>query len=101
MNTKSATQMATVYGLPSSQAFNKLLEKCGLLARTDKGFVLSDRLRGQGYTVVVEAPYFLPSGIRATKKKSVWTETGQQYIHQRLARLGIVPVSEQTNLFKL
>lgn len=99
METKNATQMATVYGLKSPQAFNKLLAKCGVLKESDKGYMLAEALRGQGYSVVVEVPYFLPNGIRANKKKSVWTEKGQAYIRQRLGRIGIVPISEQTDMF--
>ena len=99
METKNATQMASVYGLKSPQAFNKLLAKCGVLVESIHGYVLADNLRGRGYSTVVEEHYFLPNGFRATKKKSVWTERGQTYIRQRLGRIGIVPNSEQTGLF--
>lgn len=91
--------MARIYGLKSSVAFNKLLVKCGVLTDTNKGYVLAESLRGQGYTTVINKPYFLPNGIRATKKRSAWTESGQQFIRQRLGRNGIVPVSEQQNIF--
>lgn len=99
MNTMTATQMATAYGLKSSIAFNKLLTKCGLLTATEKGYVLADSLRGQGYITVIEVGYFLPNGIRATKKKAVWTEKGQQFIRERLGRIGIFPANEQTDIF--
>ena len=99
METKNATQMATVYGLKSPQAFNKLLAKCGVLVESIHGYVLADNLRGRGYSTVVEVPFFLPNGIRTKKKKSVWTERGQTYIRQRLGRIGIVPNSEKTGLF--
>jgi hypothetical protein len=99
METKNATQMARLYGLKSSVAFNKLLVKCGVLVSTNKGYVLADSLRDQELTAVVESSYFLPNGIRATKKKSAWNEKGQKYIHQRLSRIGIVPTSEQNDLF--
>lgn len=99
MATKNATQMAKLYGLKSSVAFNNLLVKCGLLIHTVKGYVLADSLRNQQLTDVAESPFFLPNGIKATKKKSVWTEKGQQYIYQRLSRIGIVPTSEQNDLF--
>lgn len=99
MDTKSATQMANLYGLKSSVAFNKLLVKCGLLIATNKGYVLAENLRALGLTTTVEASYFLPNGIRATKKKSAWTEKGQQFVHKRLSRIGIIPVSEQRDLF--
>lgn len=99
MDTKSATQMAAVYGLKSPQAFNKLLAKCGLLQQTGKGYCLSEALRGQGYVAVINAPYFLPNGIKAFKKKSVWTEAGQQYIRHTLLHHGISPVTEQQSLF--
>lgn len=95
----TATQMATVYGLKSSIAFNKLLTKCGLLTHTEKGYCLADNLRGLGLISVVEVGYFLPNGFRATKKKAVWTEEGQQFIRQYLRRIGIVPTTEQTNIF--
>lgn len=99
METKSATQMATVYGLKSSIAFNKLLEKCGVVTHTDKGYILADSLQGKGYITIVEVGYFLPNGFRATKKKAVWTEKGQQFIRERLGRIGIVPAGEQTDIF--
>lgn len=99
MDTMTATQMATVYGMKSPQAFNKLMVKCGVLVGTVKGYVLAESLRGQGYTAVVDAHYFLPNGFKATKKKAVWTEKGQQYVRQRLGRIGIVPVSEQRDIF--
>lgn len=99
MNTKSATQMADLYGLKSSVAFNKLLVKCGLLIATAKGYCLASGLKGLGLVAIIDVPYFLPNGIRASKKKAVWTVEGQQYIHERLARIGIVPVSEQRDLF--
>lgn len=99
METKSAKQMANLYGLKSSVAFNKLLVKCGLLITTNKGYVLAENLRALGLTATVEASYFLHNGIRATKKRSAWTEKGQQFIHKRLSRIGIVPTSEQRDLF--
>ncbi len=99
MTTMTATQMAEAYGLKSSQAFNKLMKKCGVLVRNDKGYFLSDDLRGCGYIAIVDAAYFLPNGIRATKKKAVWTEKGQQFVRARLARIGIIPANEQTDMF--
>lgn len=99
METKSATQMATIYGMKSSTAFNKMLEKCGIINHTSKGYVLDNSLRGCGYIAIIDKAYFLPNGIRATKKKAVWTEKGQQFIRQRLGRIGIVPVNEQTDMF--
>lgn len=99
MENKSASQMATVYGLKSGIAFNKMLVKCGILVHNNKGYVLSEPMKGWGFTAVAEVPYFLPSGIRCTKKKSVWTESGQHFIQQHLKRLGIVPVSERTDMF--
>ena len=95
----TATQMANLYGLKSSIAFNKLMVRCGILKKTAKGYVLADSLHGRGLIAVTDAHYFLPNGIRATKKKAVWTDKGQQFIRQRLGRIGIVPVSEQTDLF--
>ena len=80
-------------------SFNKLLARCGILVDTAKGYVLAENLRGQGYATVINAWFFLPSGNKASKKKSVWTEVGQQFIHTRLARLGILPTDEQANLF--
>ena len=99
MDTKTATQMAGVYGMKSSVAFNKMLCKCGVLKETAKGYTLADSLHGQGYVAVIDAAYFLPNGIRATKKKAVWTEKGQQFLRQRLGRIGIVPKNEQLDMF--
>lgn len=99
MEPKTATQMAAIYGLKSSVAFNKMLEKCGLLTKTAKGYVLSKPMQGWGFTTVVEVSYFLPSGIRAKKKRSAWTESGQHFIRQHLGRIGIVPANEQTDMF--
>lgn len=99
MTTMTATQMATVYGLKSPQAFNKLMAKCGVLVDTVKGYVLAEALRGRGYSAVIDQPYFLPNGIRATKKKAVWTEKGQQFVRTRLGRIGITPVTEHTDIF--
>ena len=99
MNTMTATQMATIYGMKSSIAFNKVLAKCGIINHTDRGYVLDSSLHGRGYIAIVDAAYFLPNGIRATKKKAVWTEKGQQFIRQRLGRIGIVPISEQKDMF--
>lgn len=99
MATMTSTQMATVYGLKSGIAFNKMLVKCGLLVRTDKGYVLSQPMRGWGFTTVIEVPFFLPNGFRSTKKKSAWTESGQHFIRQHLGRIGIVPVDEQSDMF--
>lgn len=93
--------MASIYGLKSSQAFNKLMARCGVLVDTVNGYVLAEALRGRGYSVIVEVPYFLPNGIRATKKRSAWTEKGQQYIRQRLGRIGIIPADEQTDMFSM
>lgn len=101
MNYKSATQMAKDYGMKSSVAFNKVLVKCGVLVSTDKGYCLADGLHGRGLAAVIDVPYFLPNGLRASRKKAVWTEAGQAYLRQRLMRLGIVPTSERTDLFGL
>lgn len=99
METKTATQMATIYGLKSSIAFNKLLEKCGVLTSTEKGYVLAEALRGQELTVVINVPWFMPNGFKVYKKKAAWTEKGQQFLRQRLGRIGIVPANEQQDMF--
>ena len=99
METKSATQMAKLYGMKSSVAFNKILVNCGLLIKTAKGYCLANGLKNLGLVTVIDASYFLPNGIKATKKKAVWTEKGQEYIHKHLSRIGIVPVSEHRDLF--
>ena len=91
--------MADLYGMKSSVSFNKLLVNCGLLIHTSAGYCLADSLKNLGLVAIIDAPYFLPNGIKATKKKAVWTEKGQEYIHQRLGRIGIVPTSEQRDLF--
>lgn len=91
--------MATLYGLKSSTAFNKLMVKCGILQLTRKGYVLAEDLRDRGFVAVIDTSFFLPGGIKATKKHAVWTTEGQQFIHHRLARIGIVPPSEQRGLF--
>ena len=99
MKTMTASQMATLYGLKSSTAFNKLLVQCKVLRHTDKGFILAEDLRDRGLVTVIDTFYFLPNGIKATKKRAVWTPEGQQFIHTRLGRIGIVPPSEQPGLF--
>ncbi len=101
MEAKTATQMATIYGMKSSVAFNKMLVKCGLLIHTSKGYQLSVPMRGWGFTTVIEVPYFLPNGIRTTKKRAAWTESGQQFIHKRLGRIGIMPVNERNDIFTI
>lgn len=100
MATKSATQMANLYGMKSSVAFNKVLVNCGLLVDTNAGYCLADSLKNLGLVAVIDYSYFLPNGIKATKKKAVWTEKGQEYIRQRLGRIGIVPTTDQLDLFK-
>ena len=99
MTTMTSTQMAKAYGLKSPQAFNKLMVKCRVLVDTVKGYVLAEALRGRGYSAVIDQPYFLPNGIRATKKKAVWTEKGQRFIRERLGRIGIIPANEQVDIF--
>ena len=99
MGIMTATQMANEYGFKSPKSFNKLLAKCGLLTQTKKGHVLAEAHRGNGYIAFIEAPYFLPNGIKAFHKKAVWTESGQAFVHATLLRHGIVPVSEQQQLF--
>ena len=99
MQTMTASQMAELYGMKSSTAFNKLLTECKVLRRTDKGFVLDESLRGKGYSIVISQPYFLPSGIRATKKRSAWTPEGQSFIRRRLGRIGIFPAGEERDIF--
>ena len=100
METMTSTQMAQLYGLPSSTAFNMLLLRCGILIHTNDGFVLSENLRGQGYTTNVTSWFFLPSGIKASKKRAAWTGKGRLFIQRHLHRLGIVPPEEQPTLFK-
>ena len=97
----TATQMAKAYGLKSPQAFNKLMVKCRVLVDTVKGYVLAEAFRGQGYSAVIDQPYFLPNGIRATRKKAVWTEKGQLFVRRRLGRIGIFPVNEQADIFSM
>lgn len=95
----TATQMATVYGLKSPQAFNKLMVKCGVLKHNDNGYCLADNLQGQGLVAAIDHYYFLPSGFKASKKQAVWTEKGQAFVRHRLGRIGIVPVGEQIDIF--
>ena len=97
--TMTASQMAQLYGLKSSTAFNKLLTECKVLRHTDKGFILDESLQGKGYATVISQPYFLPSGIRATKKRSAWTPEGQTFLRHRLGHLGIVPAEAKRDLF--
>ena len=97
--TMTASQMAQLYGMKSSTAFNKLLTECKVLRRTNDGFILDESLHGKGYATVISQPYFLPSGIRATKKRSAWTPEGQLFIRQRLGRIGIYPAAEEKGIF--
>lgn len=99
MESLTSTQMAQRYGLKSSVAFNKLMCQCGILVDTSKGYVLATHLRDQGLVTAVTAWFFLPSGIKASKKRAAWTQKGQQLIHAHLMRLGIVPLDEQRDLF--
>lgn len=99
METMTSTQMADLYGLKSSVAFNKLLVRCGILIDTVKGYVLAYHLRGRGYACAVTQWFFLPNGTKASKKRGAWTDRGCQLIHDHLQRLGIHPVSEQRDLF--
>lgn len=100
MEAKSATQMAKAYGLKSSVAFNKLLEKCGVLEKCGGGkYVLSRNLCGMGLVTAINRQFFLPNGVRATRKEAAWTEEGQAYVRRLLAHHGIVPVSEERDLF--
>ena len=99
MQTMTSTQMAALYGLKSSFAFNKLMVRCGILVHTTTGYVLAEALRGQGYVTTVTSWFFLPSGIKASKKKAAWTGKGRLLIQRHLRRLGIVPPSEQATLF--
>lgn len=99
MNYKSATDMARAYGMKSAVAFNKLLVRCGILSHTNNGYTLAHGLHGHGLVAVIFQQYFLPNGMRATRKKAVWTEAGQAYVHRRLGTLGITPVSETPDLF--
>ncbi len=99
MENRTAAQMAKLYGLKSSIAFNKLLVRCGLLEHNDKGYVLAEHLRGNGLTIVINSPFFLPSGIKAFKKRSVWTDAGQTFVYKTLSRIGIRPISELSDLF--
>ena len=92
--------MATAYGMKSSVAFNKILVKCGILKKCAGGsYSLSEDYHSQGLSAVIEVPYFLPNGIKAFKKKSVWTEKGQDCIRKKFTRLGICLKSEQIDLF--
>lgn len=95
----TATQMAQAYGMKSSIAFNKLLVECKVLRHTANGFILDESLHGKGYTTTIKQGYFLPSGIRAYRKRAAWTDEGQQFVRKRLGRIGITPVSEQRNIF--
>lgn len=99
MEVMTSTQMAELYGLPSSIAFNKLMVQCGILVHNNDGYVLADNLRGQGYTTVINARFFLPNGARASKKKAAWTGKGRLFVQRHLRRLGIVPSTEQNDLF--
>lgn len=99
-NLASSTQMADIYGLKSSVAFNKLMERCGILIHTNKGYILAEDLRGMGLATVITAPYFLPNGIKAFKKKAVWTAKGQAHVRRTLMHHGIAPVGEQKGLFE-
>lgn len=102
-NLMSATQMAEVYGLKSAVAFNKLMVKCGILQVGAKGYVIAEKMRAKAeastWMKPIEKPYFLPNGIRATKKVAAWTEAGQGMIRSVLLHHGIVPVAEQVSLF--
>lgn len=100
METMTSAQMARLYGLKSSVAFNKLMCQCGILVDTNEGYVLSEKLRGQGYVTTVTSWFFLPSGIKASKKRAAWTGKGRLFIQRHLHRLGIVPPEEQPTLFK-
>lgn len=102
-NLMTATQMAEAYGLKSAVAFNKLMVKCGILQVCAKGYVIAEKVRAEAEASVwmkpIEKNYFLPNGIRATKKVAAWTEAGQMMIRRVLQHHGIVPVAEQVSLF--
>lgn len=95
----TSTQMADLYGLKSSTAFNKLMKRCGILLRTDKGYVLAPRFRNQGYDTAITEWFFLPNGFKASKKRAAWTGKGRLFIQRHLRRIGIVPKDEQHDIF--
>ena len=99
METMTSKQMADLYGLKSSTAFNNLMKRCGILLRTEKGYVLAPRFRNQGYDTAVTEWFFLPNGFKASKKRAAWTPKGRLFIQRHLYRLGIMPPAEQRNLF--
>lgn len=99
METMTSTQMANLYGLKSSVAFNKLMVRCGILVETEKGCVLASHLRGQDYVTVVTQWFFLPNGMKASKKRAAWTGKGRLFIQRHLRRIGIVPKDEQRDIF--
>lgn len=99
METKTSTELAELYGLKSSVAFNKLLVRCGILVEGARGYVLAEHLRGRGYACAVTQRFFLPSGVRASRKRGAWTPDGCELIRAHLLRLGICPASERKSLF--
>ena len=99
METMTSKQMAELYGLKSSTAFNNLMKRCGILHHTDKGYVLAPALRNQGFDTAITEWFYLPNGFKASKKRAAWTPKGRLFIQRHLHRLGIMPPAEQTSLF--
>ena len=92
-NCRTVKSICKDYGM-SAEKLNKILHSLGIQYKTsDDQWVLYSKYCNKGYTKNRKSkPIVHNSGRITTKSTTVWTESGQRFIYDQLAKIGYLPV---------
>lgn len=94
VNSVTTTQIAKDYGL-SGRRLNVLLHESGVQYKLHGQWLLYAKYQSEGYTKSKSVEYFDGAGNRHVKMNTQWTQKGRLFIHELLARQGIVPIVDR------
>ncbi|MDP7979107.1 phage antirepressor [Bacillus sp. WLY-B-L8] len=89
-DTVTVSQIAADYGI-SAQGLNKVLKEEKVQYKVNEQWLLYSNYRNQGYTKSKTVDVTHTDGTRSVKMNTRWTQKGRLFIHEILAKRGIIP----------
>lgn len=84
------SQLATMFGISSAKALNKILKDLKIQHKVNEQWILNADYQGKGYTRVVTTSHECSDGRKENSALTVWTEPGGVFLHGKLSKAGYI-----------
>lgn len=84
------SQLATMFGISSAKALNKILKDLKIQHKVNEQWILNADYQGKGYTRVVTTSHECSDGRKENSALTVWTEPGRVFLHGKLSKAGYI-----------